>query len=232
AAEFTFIFSGNFDEAQLKEYCEQYLASLPTDTKKVTKKLEFVGLNINPGSSTQTSTMKMQTPQTYASFVVSGNVPFTAKNAQIAQMVSQILSTRFIEQIREKEGATYSVSTKGRANFCSDFNVQFDTTLPLKPEKKDRVIEIVTGAFDDLKTNCGDEELAQVKEYFNKTFAEGLRMNSFWTQVMGAYTLSGVDMVENHQALIDGISKADIQKFMQDFMKQGNFQIYVLDPEN
>ena len=232
AAEFTFIFSGNFDEAQLKEYCEQYLASLPTDTKKVTKKLEFAGLNINPGSSTQTSTMKMQTPQTYASFIVSGNVPFTAKNAQIAQMVSQILSTRFIEQIREKEGATYSVSTKGRANFCSDFNVQFDTTFPMKPEKKDRVIEIVTGAFNDLKTNCGDEELTKVKEYFNKTFAEGLRMNSFWTQVMGAYTLSGVDMVENHQALVDGISKVDIQKFMQDFMKQGNFQIYVLDPEN
>ena len=231
AAEFTFIFTGNFDEAQLKEYCEQYLASLPTEPTKVTKNVKFVGLNINPGSTTQSSTMAMQTPQTYASFIVSGNMPFSSKNSQLGSIVSQILSARFIEQIREKEGATYSVHTNASVNGMSDFNIQFDTTLPMKPEKRDRVVEIVKTAFNDLQTNCGEEELQKAKEYNTKSLAEGLRLNGYWAQVMCAYELTGVDMMENAQSIIDGITKADINSYMKALMKQNNFQIYILDPE-
>ncbi|MGN0229965.1 MAG: M16 family metallopeptidase [Muribaculaceae bacterium] len=231
AAEFTFIFTGNFDEAQLKEYCEQYLASLPTEPTKVTKNVKFVGLNINPGSTTQSSTMAMQTPQTYASFIVSGNMPFSSKNSQLGSIVSQILSARFIEQIREKEGATYSVHTNASVNGMSDFNIQFDTTLPMKPEKRDRVVEIVKTAFNDLQTNCSEEELQKAKEYNTKSLAEGLRLNGYWAQVMCAYELTGVDMMENAQSIIDGITKADINSYMKALMKQNNFQIYILDPE-
>ena len=32
--------------------------------------------------------------------------------------------------------------------------------------------------------------------------------------------------------MINGITTADIQNFMKEVMKQGNFQTYLMDPEN
>ena len=232
AAEFTFIFSGNFDEAALKEYCEQYIATLPADAKKVVKDVKYVGLGINKGAATQSSTYKMQTPQTYASFIVSANMPYNSKNSKIASAVAQILTSRFIEQIREKEGATYSVYTRGKMSKFADFNVQYNTTLPMKPEKKDRVVEIVKTAFNDLTTNCTEDELAKVKEYMVKSFNEGMKQNAAWVGAIAGYELKGVDIFENAIDMINGITPADIQKFMKEVMKQGNFQIYLMAPEN
>ncbi|MGN0213804.1 MAG: M16 family metallopeptidase [Muribaculaceae bacterium] len=232
AAEFTFIFSGNFDEAALKEYCEQYIATLPVDAKKVIKDVKYANLGINKGTATQTSTYKMQTPQTYGTFIVSANLPYDSKNCKLASVVAQILTARFIEQIREKEGATYSVHTVGSMSTFADYNVQYNTSLPMKPEKKDRVVEIVKTAFDDLKTNCTEVELAKVKEYMVKSYNEGLKQNGFWVNAIGVYELKGVDNLENSVDIINGITSADVQNFVKEVMAQGNFQIYLMDPEN
>ncbi|MGM9803899.1 MAG: M16 family metallopeptidase [Muribaculaceae bacterium] len=230
AAEFTFIFSGNFDEAQLKEYVEQYIASLPTEKNKVAN-VKLAGLGINAGTATQTSTLKMQTPQTYGSFVVSANMPYTSKNAKIASVVSQLLTARFVEQIREKEGATYSVGTMGSMSRMADYNVQYNTTLPMKPEKADRVVEIVKHEFNDLTTNCTDVELNKVKEYMVKTYTEGLKQNSAWVGAISGYQVNEVDTLENAEAIINSITTADVQNFVKEVMKQGNFQIYMMTPE-
>ena len=96
---------------------------------------------------------------------------------------------------------------------------------------KDRVVEIVKTAFNDLQTNCGEEELQKAKEYNAKSLAEGLRLNGYWAQAMCVYELTGVNMLENAQSIIDSITKADVNAYMKALMKQGNFQIYILDPE-
>ena len=159
-------------------------------------------------------------------------MPYNSKNSKIASAVAQILTSRFIEQIREKEGATYSVYTRGKMSKFADFNVQYNTTLPMKPEKKDRVVEIVKTEFNDLTTNCTEDELAKVKEYMVKSFNEGMKQNAAWVGAIAGYELKGVDIFENAIDMINGITPADIQKFMKEVMKQGNFQIYLMDPEN
>ena len=48
---------------------------------------------------------------------------------------------------------------------------------------------------------------------------------------MCVYELTGVNMLENAQSIIDSITKADVNAYMKALMKQDNFQIYILDPE-
>lgn len=230
AAEFTFVFAGNFDEAQLKEYVEQYIATLPANAKKVAK-VKLAGLGINSGTATKTSTLKMQTAQTYGAFIVSANMPYTSKNHKLASIAAQILTARYLAQIREKEGATYSVWTTGSMSRIADYNVTLNTTLPMKPEKQDRVVEIIKAELNNLANKCEESELAKVKEYMVKSFTEGNKQNSTWVAVIGNYTLNGVNTLENAEQIIGSITTADVEKFVKDVMAQGNFQTYLLEPE-
>ena len=74
--------------------------------------------------------------------------------------------------------------------------------------------------------------LAKVKEYMVKSFNEGMKQNAAWVGAIAGYELKGVDIFENAVDMINGITPADIQKFMKEVMKQGNFQIYLMAPEN
>ena len=230
AAEFTFVFSGNFDETQLKEYVEQYIATMPANAKKIAK-VKLAGMDVNPGTATQTSTYKMQTEQTYGSFIVSANLPFTQKNSFLTQVVSQILTARFLEQIREKEGATYSVWTNGSMSRIADFNVTFNTTLPMKPEKKDRVVEIVKAEFNNLANDCNETELGKVKEYMVKDITESRKKNGNWVANIANSTLNGVDMLKDAENVINSITVDDVKQYIKSVVSQGNFQIYLMDPE-
>ena len=59
-----------------------------------------------------------------------------------------------------------------------------------------------------------------------------MKQNAAWVGAIAGYELKGVDIFENAVDMINGITPADIQKFMKEVMKQGNFQIYLMDPEN
>ena len=63
AADFTFVFSGNFDEAELKTLVEQYIASLPSVKGKKQELKYNSAVEIKSGSEEKDFTMKMEVPQ-------------------------------------------------------------------------------------------------------------------------------------------------------------------------
>lgn len=72
AADFTFVFSGNFDEAELKSLAEQYIASLPAVKGKKPEVKYDSALEIKAGNESKEFTMKMEVPQGSAAVIVSG----------------------------------------------------------------------------------------------------------------------------------------------------------------
>ena len=63
AADFTFVFSGNFDETDLKTLVEQYIASLPSVKGKKQELKYNSAVEIKSGSEEKDFTMKMEVPQ-------------------------------------------------------------------------------------------------------------------------------------------------------------------------
>ena len=70
-------------------------------------------LEIKAGNEEKEFTMKMEVPQGSAAVIVSGKMPYSFKNRLLASMSAQIISTRLISEVREKEGAVYSIYTQG-----------------------------------------------------------------------------------------------------------------------
>jgi zinc protease len=231
AADYTFVFVGNVDAETLKPLVEQYIASIPGDAKKATKKVEInKSLEIGRGTKTDEFTYKMETPQTTAAIISFGEMEYTDKNQTLASMAGQILSARLISTIREKEGAVYSIWAQGSMSRIANEPITIQSVFPMKPELKEKVLGMIKNEFVDMESNINEEEFNKVKEFMIKSAIEAKEKNGSWLSGLVGVQLNGVDTFNGSVETIKSITVADVEKFMKDFNKQGNYRVVILDP--
>ena len=231
AADYTFVFVGNVDAETLKPLVEQYIASIPGDAKKATKKVEInKSLEIGRGTKTDEFTYKMETPQTTAAIISFGEMEYTDKNQTLASMAGQILSARLISTIREKEGAVYSIWAQGSMSRIANEPITIQSVFPMKPELKEKVLGMIKNEFVDMESNINEEEFNKVKEFMIKSAIEAKEKNGSWLSGLVGVQLNGVDTFNGLVETIKSITVDDVEKFMKDFNKQGNYRVVIQDP--
>ena len=232
AADFAFVFSGNFDEAELKTLVEQYIASLPSVKGKKQDLKYNSEVEIKAGSEEKEYAMKMEVPQGSAAVVISGKMPYSFKNRLMASMSAQIISTRLLNEVREKEGAVYSIFTQGSQERLSEMSVTYQTIFQVKPEKKDRALEIIRSEFEKLAKETPVEELDKVKEFMVKQYAENEHTNSYWCSMMAGNELKPSEVFTKAEKAILSITPKDLSEYVGKVMKQNNYRVLVMMPEN
>lgn len=232
AADFTFVFSGNFDEAELKTLVEQYIASLPSVKGKKQDLKYNSAVEIKSGSEEKDFTMKMEVPQGSAAVVISGKMPYSFKNRLMASMSAQIISTRLLNEVREKEGAVYSIFTQGSQDRLSEVSVTYQTIFQVKPEKKDRALEIIRSEFEKLAKETPAEELDKVKEFMVKQYAENEHTNSYWCSMMAGNELKPAEVFAQAEKAILSVTPKELSEYVNKVMKQNNYRVLVMMPEN
>lgn len=231
AAEFTFVFSGNFDESELKALVEQYIASLPSVKGKKQELKHNSAVEIKSGSEEKEFAMKMEVPQGSAAVVISGKMPYSFKNRLMATMSAQIISTRLLNEVREKEGAVYSIYTQGSQERLSEMSVTYQTIFQVKPEKKDRALEIIRSEFEKLAKETPVEELDKVKEFMVKQITGDEQTNSYWCSMMAGNELLPSEVCVKAEQVIQSITPKEISGYVNEVMKQNNYRVLVMMPE-
>jgi len=231
AADFTFVFSGNVQMDELKKLAEQYIATLPSNTKqKSTIKYEE-RLELVKGSFDKRAELKMEVAQNYAAILVSAQIPYTAKNKLLTDFAAQILSTRLLAEVREKEGATYSIQTIGDLDRTNKVNLSFLTQFKTKPEMLEKSLSIINDEFKKTTSDVDDEEFAKVKEYMVKLYTKSLKENPSWSKAIANYQIRPIDSFAQGLEIIEKLTPQDVSTFMKEVMKQGNYQVIILGPE-
>lgn len=230
AADYTFYFVGKFDVDSLRPLVEQYIATLPAkaDAKR---EIKYTGIGLNLGAATEQTSTPMDVPQTYAGVFLLGDMPYSSANAKIASIAGQILTARLLEKVREDEGATYSISASGSLSPIGETTAMFQSVFPMKPEMKDKVLAIVADEFDAMAKEVKPEELAKVKEFMVKNATRNLKENGSWLGAMKSYQLKPVDGFSNAIEEINAITADDVTRFMGELLKQNNYRVFVMDPE-
>ncbi|MBM6882308.1 M16 family metallopeptidase [Bacteroides caecigallinarum] len=232
AADFTFVFSGNFDETDLKTLVEQYIASLPSVKGKKQELKYNSAVEIKSGSEEKDFTMKMEVPQGSAAVIISGKMPYSFKNRLMASMSAQIISTRLLNEVREKEGAVYSIFTQGSQDRLSEVSVAYQTIFQVKPEKKDRALEIIRSEFEKLAKETPVEELDKVKEFMVKQYAENEHTNSYWCSMMAGNELKPSEVFAQAEKVILSVTPEELSEYVGKVMEQNNYRVLVMMPEN
>ena len=226
---FTFVFTGKIDTDSLRTYVEQYIASIPAGESHAGTNPEVTA--IVPGSLTDVSTYPMDTPQTYAAIVMSGNMDYTPENSMLASVASQILTSRLLKTVREDMGATYSIYATGQLGRLQPQNAVIQTVFPMKPEMKNEVLDAIAKIINDMAETVKPEELAKVKEYLAKSYKEQARKNAPWANAIANYNIYGYDTFLCAPQVIDNITTDKVKAFMKNLIDQNNYKVIVLDPQ-
>lgn len=230
ANDFTFYFVGNIDMDTFKPLMEQYIATLPTGKSNVEYKVSAAHEPVL-GKQAVEEIMEMATPQTWVYYLISGKVPYTAKNRVMGNMVAQILSKRLLDKIREEMGATYSIGAYGQMERLGDINYALQIPFPMKPELREEAFKAIDIIIDEMGKNVTEAELNPVKEFMVKTAIENEEENNAWLGAMAGANLNGVDVFHGQTDVINSVTVADLQKFWNELRALGNATTIILNPK-
>ena len=230
-ADFTFIFIGNIDptdKAFQAQVCT-WLGGL-----KTSKKLEKAAddkVRVATGLQKNYFTRQMETKTAsnriqYTSY----DMPYTLANDLNMEMIGRILSTRYLESIREREGGSYGVGCAGWMNrhpvHYAQLIMQFDTD----PEKQEKLMSII---HEEVKTIVENgplaKDLQKEKESMLKDFEEDLEKNGYWNTVLSMYYKNGINYITDYKAAVEAITAETVQETLKKLVAAGNvFEVVML----
>ena len=230
-ADFIFFFVGNVDPAD-KAFQTQvctWLGSL-----KTCKKLETAAddkVRVPSGNNQNYFTRQMETKTAsnriqYTSY----DMPYTLANNLNMEMIGRILSTRYLESIREREGGSYGVGCAGWMNRhpipYAQLIMQFDTD----PDKQEKLMSIIHEEVMTIVENGPlAKDLQKEKESMLKDFEEDLEKNGYWTDLLSVYYKNGINYVTDYKAAVESITAETVQATLKKLVDAGNvFEVVML----
>ena len=231
AANYTFIFVGAFDEAVIRPYIEQYIASLPGQKGKQSS---FVDVESHPVGQTITHfTRKSETPKAMAQiYWYDAKTPYTLENQIKANILGQVLGKIYLQKIREDESAAYSAGASGWSTYeGNNFFTAVMAYCPMKPEKADIALKIMNEEMVEACKNIDETTLKEIKELFVKDLQTEFKENGYWVRNIHNYLFTGSD---GHTGIIDIVNAQtpeSIAAFARQLMSAGNKVEVVMLPE-
>ena len=230
-ADFTFIFTGNINPANdsVKNAIVTYLGGLKS--KKETEKFTDVNIRKPKGKVGNSFEKEMKIRKASNFILYSGSMPYTINNRTAMTAVGSILSIRYLESIREKEGGSYGVGVRGSITNTpideATLLMQFDTD-PLKQEK---LISIIYSEVDEIVTKGPRaDDLQKVKENMLKKYTEDLAENGWWQNAVQRYYQDKLNLVDDYKASVEALTPEVIQSTLKNLVAQGNVLEVVMKP--
>ena len=231
AANYTFTFVGAFDEAVIRRYIEQYIASLPA--KKGVKTNWKDDSSIPTGQTIKHFTHKMETPKDYEVVAwYDRSLPYSLENAVKADILGQVLSRIYLQKIREDAGAAYSTYAQGSCNRGGDHTtIQVVAICPVKPEYKDEALKIIN---DEMVKACSEIDataLKEAQENMLKNYTTYLKENYYWINNIQQYLIYGIDGMTGYDAIVKAQTPESIAAFARQLYNAGNRLEVVMTPQ-
>lgn len=229
AADFTFYFVGNFDEATLRPLIERYIASLP-GTKPTSNYRQLKGFA--KGNIEKKFSRKMETPKCIAFEVWHMPAPVNVENEVISDAAGQVLSMVYLKNIREDASAAYSVGAAGAQNTSGkDNNLILQAYCPMDPNKVDLALKLLGEGFNDNTVKVDADKVQKVKDYMLKNAREKAKKNSYWLNVISNYFWTGVDLNNGYTDAVNALTPEKIASYLKKLSASGNHIEVVMTPE-
>jgi zinc protease len=157
---------------------------------------------------------------------------FNVQNRTLMTAIGNILSTRYLESIREKEGGSYGVGVRGGLSNTpiseASLMMQFDTD----PAKQEKLMGIIHSEVAEIvKNGPRADDLQKVKENMLKKYTEDTETNSWWQVSVNRYYQDKIDLLKDYKASVEALSPELIQKTLKALVDQGNVIQVVMSPE-
>ena len=230
-ADFLVSFIGNIDpndEATRQLICT-WLGGLKTDKSR--EKYTDHGVRYPKGKVNNYFSKEMETKTASNRIVYSGKMKATLANRLNMAIIGDILGTRYLESIREKEGGSYGVGCAGYLmedpTAQAVLLMQFDTD----PEKQQKLMSIIHKEVMEIVENGPRaDDLQKAKESRLTTLAEDMETNDWWETILSRYYNDGINYAKEYKKALEAVNAKSIQKTLKALVKQDNVVEVVMLP--
>ena len=229
-ADFTVILIGNIeDNDQFRNLIATWIGGIPATGAK--EKFVDNGIRSPKGVVKNYFEREMQTNTASNRIEYTGKLKYNQKNRLVMNIIGELLSTRYLESIREKEGGSYGVGCAGYIQniptTTAKLLMQFDTD----PEKQVKLMGIIHKEVMDIIANGPImEDFNKIKESMLKEYEVNVTTNKYWMSALTRYyqyNFDDTDFVD----VLNSITPKDIQNTLKKLVAQGNVVEVVMLPK-
>lgn len=186
AADFTYVFVGNFDEKKLLDLCCYYLGNIPGNKEK----LEDAAYYETPYvKGKKTVTVKKGLEQQSTVFMsITGDLPLPEDSMEnwtdtnLMNQLESVLDIRLRELIREDLGGAYGVTARASLSKCvNKREYEIIIYFGCEPSRTEELKNAAISVMEDLKVNkITEEEVQKLIESYKRTKELSLKNNNWW----------------------------------------------------
>lgn len=223
ASDFTFFIVGDIEKDLAKEMTAKYIGAISSNDTKETWRDNNV--NGPEGFTQKTIPVKLSEPKATVQIFYNGALDYTPENRLGMSFISAVLSLRYTESIREKEGGTYGVGVNASVNHFPKSEGTVAIQFDCDPERANDLIPLVYAEIDKLtKSGASTEDLDKTRKNILKSRAESKEQNSYWLGNIRSYYVNGTNMTlaENYEDIVENMNAKDIKKLAKKFFKKAD----------
>ena len=232
AADYTFVFVGNIDEATFVPMLEQYFATLPAG--KVTEPKIVTPVEVARGQVVNDIKQPMQTPTVYIQNLYSGNnVTYTVKNTILTTMAGKLLRNIYLESLREDEGGTYSPQV------TSDYETplklwEIEYEVVTAPEKKEKIMARADSEIAKMFADGTDAvTFNKIKEAEVQQYQIQKNRNGYWNVMLKEQLQNPeVNIISDYESALNSITLDEFNSFIKTMYNGENRIQIIMSPEN
>lgn len=230
ANDFSYYFVGNFEASDLEGFVETYLGSLPVSNMED----EIIVSDFRQQDAYKEFTVRKGTdPKSFVNIDWIEVVKYDEDVKLAASALSDIISNKLIEKLREDESGVYGVGASSSFREIPYPQLSFSIVFPCGPEKARDLIEFSLELIEDIKTNgISEKDLNKVKESLRVNYKENIEQNSYWLSYLNNTNQYDRDPYRLYKYLdkVDALTTEDLQNIAIQYLDE-NYFLAILYPE-
>lgn len=237
AANFTFIFTGDFDQQEVLELAATYLATLPatsTAEESLWREPDF------PKGIKRSTVRKGLEDQSKVFIGFGGQLPpvdaATAyQDSEMLSMLKNLLDIRLREVVREDKSGTYNVGVNTSMILVPRRQFSVEIWFGCQPGREQELADIILDEIKQLRTELVDGSyVTKLQESYRRSKETALKNNSYWAQMIGSATLRGfpTTTITDTETIPGLVSPESLRELAQTYLDPTNYVLVILEPEN
>lgn len=229
--DMTVVFVGNVDLATLKPLVAQWIATLPTGSRKETWK--EAGPKPLTGQVTKIVKKGLE-PASSTIVLLSGTAAYSREQAYLISALGDLAEMRLLDRLREALGGTYSVSVGASMSRRPREEWQLTIQYGSSPDKAESMFAALEQELDSLrKAPPTAAELERVKEQQRREFEVQLKQNGYWLSSIRTRAEYGdpLETMGDYLTLVNGLTAEKLFAAAKLYLNEANRARFVLMPE-
>lgn len=230
-SNFEFYIVGDVTPEVLKPLLEKYLASIngvKRQEKFKDNTVEWVSDKIDKDVF-----MKMETPKSSVRIQYQESFNYSQKNRIVASFLGDILTLRYTESLREKEGGTYGAQVNSGLGKWPKPTASLTINFDCDANKVEHLLPIVYQEIDNIrKGKIAAEDVEKTRTNYIKSRTDSKDFNNYSMELIYNYFKNNYNMDDpkNYISIVNAITEKDIQDFANSFLAKAKSYEVVYKP--